>query len=402
MGGNSYAAPDIYTRITGGSGWGGLMDNQLFTQDQAQLQQQINQQVNDLNNAMNQAWTGDAANQAVSGAAPLKVATDTANESLITASNTTGAQTDAFTTAYNTVVPMQSSPPQNNVGNQIVSFFGANTDLDKQIAQYQTDSDTNVQAYSTYNEASTTNAAAMPTDYGTLPDAHPTVTLTSQSVSTSGSSGFNSSAGSASQYGTSGGSGSGTRSVGSSSGTTGRTSPSGTTTSGTTEGDLTSGDNTSSETLSDFDPNNTNLNGPNPYENSAYGPNSIYGPNGPGSEDTDKNNQYAAGGGLFGGTGGGAGGLGGSGSSGLGGAGGAGAESQGSRSGVGNGMSPGQEEAMQRAAAGASGEPGMGGSRGQGKKGEEDKDHQTAEYLQEADPDAIFGTDQLTVPPVIE
>jgi hypothetical protein len=62
---------------------------------------------------------------------------------------------------------------------------------------------------------------------------------------------------------------------------------------------------------------------------------------------------------------------------------------------------PATQEAMSRAAAGAAGEPGMAG-RGQGKKGEEDKEHKTAEYLQEADPDAIFGTDQLTVPPVIE
>jgi len=41
----------------------------------------------------------------------------------------------------------------------------------------------------------------------------------------------------------------------------------------------------------------------------------------------------------------------------------------------------------------------MGG--GRGAKGEEDKEHKTAEYLQEADPDAIFGTDQMTVTPVI-
>src|SRR5438067_234039 len=103
MGGNGvgYSAPDIYNRITGGNGWGGLMDSQLFSDGQANLQSQINQKVFDLNNAMNDAWQGDAATQAISGAAPLVTATDSANQSLITASSTTSAQTDAFINAYN-------------------------------------------------------------------------------------------------------------------------------------------------------------------------------------------------------------------------------------------------------------------------------------------------------------
>jgi hypothetical protein len=41
------------------------------------------------------------------------------------------------------------------------------------------------------------------------------------------------------------------------------------------------------------------------------------------------------------------------------------------------------------------------GGAGRGGKDEDDQEHRTAEYLQEADPDALFGSDQLTVPPVI-
>jgi hypothetical protein len=39
-----------------------------------------------------------------------------------------------------------------------------------------------------------------------------------------------------------------------------------------------------------------------------------------------------------------------------------------------------------------------GGRRGEG---EEDEEHQRPSFLVEGDPDAVFGTDQMTAPPVI-
>jgi hypothetical protein len=51
--------------------------------------------------------------------------------------------------------------------------------------------------------------------------------------------------------------------------------------------------------------------------------------------------------------------------------------------------------------AGAAGARGMGSPRMGGGRRQADKEHKTAGYLQENDPDAIFGTDQKTVPPVI-
>ena len=412
MGG--YSAPEIYNLVTGGPGLDPLFNGQDFTSGQANFQATINQQVVDLNGAMNQYWQGAAVDQAVSGAAPLVSATDAANQSLSSASTTIGSQADAFSVVSTTVVPMAPSPPSNNLGNQIVSFFGANTQLDQQISQYQTDSNTNVQAYNTYAQASSANAAAMPTEYGSLPNASPTFTVTAQSTSAGSGSGFNSSAGGSTGSGTTGGSGYRSPGASTSGGSTGRTSPSGTGTTNTTTPSGTDGSGPGGNggngpggttTVEDYNPTGTG-NVP-PYDESLYGPGGIPGGGGSNGDDTNnKNNQYAGGGGVFSGGGGGLGGgegLGGSGGAGGGanGLGGTGAESQGNRAGVGN-MSPGSEEAMSRAAAGAAGEPGMAGGRGQGKKGEDDKEHQTAEYLQEADPDAIFGTDQLTVPPVIE
>ena len=41
------------------------------------------------------------------------------------------------------------------------------------------------------------------------------------------------------------------------------------------------------------------------------------------------------------------------------------------------------------------------GGMGAGGRREEDGEHKVASYLQEADPDALFGTDEMTAPPVI-
>jgi hypothetical protein len=74
--------------------------------------------------------------------------------------------------------------------------------------------------------------------------------------------------------------------------------------------------------------------------------------------------------------------------------------------GAGGGYGPGGAFAAESAAmrgAGARGAAGggmmpMGGQRGEG---DEDSEHQRASYLVEGDPDAVFGTDEVTAPPVI-
>lgn len=59
------------------------------------------------------------------------------------------------------------------------------------------------------------------------------------------------------------------------------------------------------------------------------------------------------------------------------------------------------EAAAARAAGGRSGPLGPMGPGGRRGEGEEDDEHQRPDFLIEADPDAIFGTDQRTSPPVI-
>ena len=92
--------------------------------------------------------------------------------------------------------------------------------------------------------------------------------------------------------------------------------------------------------------------------------------------------------------------------------GGAGAMEGNGRNGLGTrGMGPGaMEEGFGRGGrggagglgGGANGRGGMGGmGAGRGGHGDEDEEHQRPSYLLEADPDAVFDTDQMTAPPVI-
>ncbi|HEX4722552.1 MAG TPA: hypothetical protein VH333_08565, partial [Pseudonocardiaceae bacterium] len=175
--GNSYSAPDIFHRIRGGHGSSGFASNSAMAESQSNLQSSINTQVTNLNNKMNASWTGNASDQAVSGAAPLATAADSASGALNQASTAMTNQVNSFHTAYNSVVPMANAAPQNNVGNELVSAFGVNTPLDQQISQYNTDGQHNVQVYNNYSNASSANAADMPTDFGTLPNPHPDVSV---------------------------------------------------------------------------------------------------------------------------------------------------------------------------------------------------------------------------------
>lgn len=102
-----------------------------------------------------------------------------------------------------------------------------------------------------------------------------------------------------------------------------------------------------------------------------------------------------SGGGGYGGTGSGGEGHGGTGGGGRGGGGGAGALAAEHAAGGGRG-------GLGAGGRGGGGAGGMGGGMGAGRgQGEEDGEHQRPSYLVEGDPESLFGTDEMTAPPVI-
>ncbi|PPK67785.1 hypothetical protein V5P93_007127 [Actinokineospora auranticolor] len=137
------------------------------------------------------------------------------------------------------------------------------------------------------------------------------------------------------------------------------------------------------------------------------------GGGGPFGGDTLRERSGFGGGRGIGGPGGGGGGGsygGGGGASGAGAGGGFGSRPPGALgAGAGVGALAAEQAAMGRggvggagaAGRGGSGMGGMGGGGGHGGQGGEDEEHQRPSYLIEADPDDVFGTDEMTAPPVI-
>lgn len=410
-----YSAYQIYQMLASGNS-SAMMQAGDAAYGQAPAMDDVNVQVKNLTQQMNSAWQGNASDLATAGAGPLGGAAQSANEALTSHTNACYSQASALDTAKASVTPIDASAPQNNLLNQAESVF-VETDLDKQIAQYQTDSNHNVQVYNSYNNVTSENISQMPSSYGEIPVTNTNISVVNPSMGDPGGAGYryagssvNVSAG-GSGTGTSGYAGTGAGTGGSSG--TYRAPGGGTVTSGSGAGPVGGGSSWN-------DPINTTTSSAGSTNEPIVGGVGGYPEDDPALSGAKGfvSNEGAFGGGVGGGLpgegalgGGAAGGASGSGASGSGGSasGGAGAEGQSSSSSTGQGARSGigsnaAENAAARGAAGLPGEEGgMGGGGVGGRRGEgdEDKEHKTAEYLQEPDPDSFWGVDTPTVPPVL-
>ncbi|WP_328610116.1 hypothetical protein OG943_13635 [Amycolatopsis sp. NBC_00345] len=376
------------------------------------------QGIRDLQNRMAKSWTGGAADAAKAGAGPLELAFHDTADPLDMTTASVDMQASSFEDSSHSVVEVPPKPDKPNPWTTGLKaaipiagpFMAAGDEKSYQdsLNRYNTANETNVRVMDQYNGVTTSTKSVLPTGYGTLESDGAAIRLktpaTPGHVVPPGTGKPAQHGGGVSGQGTTptdssvvpGGGDSGSHTVTSSvhggghPGATGGTT--GTTGSGTTGIDTTGSGGTGDTTTS---------------QGTKTGP-ALVPPGAPPSHGVD------VGSGLPSGPGGGTafvpGGAGGRNPSGAdnpeGAAGGRGTSAErgaGSRSGVGGiGSAAAQEAAAARAAqgrAGAAGGPmGAGGRRGEG---DEDGEHQRPDYLIEADPDAIFGTDQRTSPPVI-
>lgn len=431
MGG--YSATQIYEMFHSGAGTTGMYHATDGAATQMSTQDDLNTQIIQLNSKMASGWSGEASEAAMSGAVPLANAAQDATNSLATHQDVLSSQAEAFTTARNSLNNVPSQMP-NNTMNDVLAAFGDNGPLDSQITQYASSSEHNVQVYQTYSQTSTLTADTMPQSYGQIPLSNATITVVPPS-STSGGGGY-----------------AGMNSVGLVAGGTEaerqealarlRQAPGANGTLGSEE------DSVSGSPIGTIDvppngqanihmpggPNDVNLNTnqedwmptPSPTLNDEFPPEITTGPGGSNNNNEEQeklNNPFNTnfsgnlnnpGGGFGPGGVGPAGGGGGAqnainslrgGATGTGGA--TSDITNSSRSAAGM-ASQASEESMLGGGGGlgptgAPGEEGgMGGmGGGMGGRREEDKEHKSAQYLQENDPDALFGTDEMTAPPVI-
>jgi hypothetical protein len=377
VGGQSIDAVAIYKKISTGNtgsidgGIGAAKDLETVHSDRVG-------KIDSLNGAMDGAWQGNSAAAAQAGGHALSIWHDDSATNLQKSHTFLTNQKDSFHTVQGQVHQLPDSPPK-------MGFWDHApwSDKDDEINKYNDNSKANVQAYTAYYTSSAQNAGGMPTFN----------TWKGNNISDGTGDPNNIPGGGGGGHIGSGGGGGG-----------GSFNPN--TKVPTFNSNVPSTPHSNLPNVPTHDPNSTNLpNVPNDHTSaSSYVPPSVdpstfnpsgFGPGGGGGA-----------GGGFGPGGGGAGG--GSAAFGPGAFGGGfgpgGASSGAAAGGAGEGAGGMRGGAMGGGAAGKAGSSGMGGmgggGRGGGKKGEEDQEHQT-KYLVEEDNNELFGSDQLTVPPVI-
>ncbi|WP_197319580.1 hypothetical protein [Saccharomonospora sp. NB11] len=429
VGGRQLDAYQIYQQLHAGDNGSSLMTGR---ESASTLKSNFAQRISEMDTLakrMDEAWQGDSAEAAKAGAHPLKQWLQDSEGKLHSSDNTMASQLDAYNTVLSQVQPVPAKPPESNFLNDITPWT---TDTDRAIQQYNQMAQANVEAYNAYYSVSNANGQQMP--HYTVVDGEFGEVEVDGSGSDSGGGGNGGGGGTGG--GGNGGTGGGGNYPGGSPGSVSPGGiPGGSYPGGNYPGGTGGGTGTGTGTAVPVGPypGGTYPGGTNP---GGVGPGGIGGPGGPGSIYTpgqwddgtsasnftpDKKLPIGPGGGqpntLPGGTpptthlGGGGGGTPVSGGGGLGtmpgplGPNSPGASTGAAAPGAGAGAAAAGRAAMGgAAAAGARGMGGMpmgamggAGARGQGS---EDEEHQT-KYLVEEDGDSLFGSDELTAPPVI-
>ncbi|MDT8910489.1 hypothetical protein [Amycolatopsis sp. PS_44_ISF1] len=364
-------------------------------------------QIDQINTKMDAAWQGGGASAAQAGAHPLGLWLQDSAANLQKSHTYLNTQVESFGTVHKNVQEIAKDPPSAGFLDGVNPF----SDKDDEINKYNEVGKANVQAYTNYYNASGSNAGGMP-QYSAWEG---------NNLSNPPGGGGKFPGGPGSGGGGGGFTGSGGGGGGSSfSPPHGSTSlpkfdshppstdlPSTTLPNGPGHiGDPTSHPNLPVSHLPSSDTTSTSSYVPPSFDPSGFGPGgggTGFGPGGSGGGFGPGGGGAGSGAGLGGVAGFGPGGFGGSAAGGAMTGGGTGTGvGAGTGAGAGAGGVGGVRGGASAGATGRAGASGMGGMAGTGKggKGPGDEEHQT-KYLVEEDPNELFGSDELTVPPVI-
>lgn len=392
IGGRSIDARAIWEQISPGN-TSSLDEASGAAQSLQEVHAARSQQIDALNKTMDAAWQGNGASAAQAGAHPLGIWLDSSANNLQQSHTYLTNQAESFHTVKGKVQEIAKDPPSAGFLDGINPF----SDKDDEINKYNEQGKTNVAAFNAYYQASAQNAGGMP-EYQAWQG---------NNISDPGGGGHfggggNFGGGGGGNFGGGGGSFGGGSYTPPKTGTPrfettppnitppvsrppGSTPPGGypVPPGGPGSGAGKFGDGTSSAGYLPPDPGTSGF-GPGfgPGGGGGFGSGGGFGPSGGGAGGADA-------GGFAGGFGPGAGGA-------L-----SGAAEAGAGGGAGAGTRGGAGAAGGRpGAAGSSGMGGMGHGAGKGGKGAEDEEH-ASKYLIAEDPNELFGSDALTVPPVI-
>jgi hypothetical protein len=416
---------DIWHQITTGPGTGSIQNGQSAASRLKGAYSDRLTTIDTLSKEMDAAWTGGGSEAAQNaGAHPLRVWMEDSGTKLTDSDKYLGEQNTAFTTVHAQVQEVPKDPPKNNLLNAVTPWT---TDTDRAIRDYNTKGQANVDAFNTYYKASNDNGQNMPT-YSALKGQQENVNVDDgKKKPGDGDGDGNGNGGGGERGGAPGGGPGGVNMPGPGGVPSFGGQP--TTPGGSFDPSKVPGGNFDPSQVPGFDPSKVpsgsydpsklpgggNYTPPNFSDGtsaSGFSPSGVPGVPGFGPGGTP--NFSGGGGGGFG-PGGGSGGIGDptagfgpGGGAGFGPGGSTGAALPGGAAGTGAGRggmgAGGGAMGAGGAAAGRGGSTGMGGmgGMGHGAKGQGGGDEErTSKYLLGEDPNDIFGSDELTAPPVI-
>lgn len=152
---------NIWEKIVTGPGTGSISEGQAAaTRLKAGYQDRLTT-IDNLSKEMDAAWTGKSAEAAQqSGAHPLRTWMDDSGKKLVDSDKYLGEQNTAFTTVKAKVQQVPKDPPKNNLLNSVTPWT---TDTDRSIRDYNQKGQANVDAFNEYFKASSENGKQMPT-----------------------------------------------------------------------------------------------------------------------------------------------------------------------------------------------------------------------------------------------
>ncbi|MEV7092874.1 hypothetical protein AB0M80_08490 [Amycolatopsis sp. NPDC051045] len=152
---------DIWEKITTGPGPGSIESGQSAASRLKGAYSERLGTIDTLAKEMDAAWTGSGAEAAQNaGAHPLRVWMEDSGTKLTDSDKYLGEQHSAFTTVHAQVQPVPKDPPKNNLLNAVTPWT---TDTDRAIRDYNAKGQANVDAFNTYYKASNDNGQKMPT-----------------------------------------------------------------------------------------------------------------------------------------------------------------------------------------------------------------------------------------------
>jgi hypothetical protein len=159
----------IYQNFIDGLGTRPLMESQQSIGMVSQVYDERVSQIKKLATSMEEGWAGKAAGAAQRGAGPLAEAHARASVEMHTAKELLSRQSESFGVARVNVVDVPDVPKEPSLFKKVVTLGSAQNGYEDKVEASNAANQRNIAVMRDWADASSTNGAMMPTDYGDIP-----------------------------------------------------------------------------------------------------------------------------------------------------------------------------------------------------------------------------------------